>query len=155
LSAFFAIAILLFAYAVTALATRARKILEGDWPRAIRFLRDASVERQGHRWLKLDRELRNVIELRLVEMDQETWMKKLSEARVLGSKVNVGVSWKVPSILERLRKKRAANQVLQYRGLRAAVRNLAHILTLQDADENPELNVMHQDMAQLIDYAVE
>jgi hypothetical protein len=155
-SAFCIVTLLVFAYLVVALSTRMRKILEGDWPRFLRGLREQFIALQSKRWLDLENRIEEAVVARSPEKgDSERWKEQLRFARVRGSRLYPNRRWRQNGLLfSELRKSRAKNQVITPATLQSAVWNLEGLLASWDADASPELDRAQQELLQLLDYSV-
>ena len=158
LAAFMAMAILLLAYTLTALATRLRKLLEGDWPPLFLAFQKRCVQAQVRRRREIESSIHKIFGYRRVAFEAENWRNELASVRGLGSKVNRGKA--MPSNtadpMQAVKSLWNSDEVIPDRDLEIAVRSLQLLLLTYDADHNDSLlDPWHLEMNTLIAYAIE
>jgi hypothetical protein len=156
LAAVSAIGVLTLAYSLTALATRLRKLLEGDWPSFFSKLRERGIQTQSANRAKIEQQIRKVYKYRRIEQETDSWTQDLIRARNLGSRHRTGQTWPAGAAnpIQNLKASRDRYELISDTEIRKAVRSVQNLLLSYDADSDTTLDQLQLDLNDLIDYAI-
>jgi len=156
MAAITSIVVLTLAYSLTALATRLRKVLEGDWPPLFSRLRERCVQTQSANRAKIDEQIRKIYQYRRIEEDTDAWTEDLIKARQLGVRYRPGQVRPTGAVdpIQDLKAARDKYELISNTDVSKAVRRVQNLLLSYDAEADAGLDQIQVNLNELIDYAL-